>query len=160
MRHVEQDIAAAETELDDDTESIITNERYVEILPAWEKTMKEKQKLTAANIRYLLTMKSFADSNKPIRNSYLADCLQIKKSSVHSMLKYLDSIGMITKDQENIIYLTEKGTETALRYQQYYTKPATMMNKCFPDLDESENAILALLSEIPEHTLQHMLHQK
>ncbi|MBP0975109.1 MAG: ferrous iron transporter B, partial [Oscillospiraceae bacterium] len=31
MRHVEQDIAAAETELDDDAESIITNERYLYI---------------------------------------------------------------------------------------------------------------------------------
>ena len=105
-------------------------------------------------------MKAFADENKPIRITYLADYLHIKKSSVHSMLKYLGSIGMITKDQENIIYLTEMGAETALRYQQYYTKLATMMNKCFPDLDETENAILALLSEIPEHTLQHMLHQK
>ena len=31
MAHVEQDIKAAEKELDDDAESIITNERYVYI---------------------------------------------------------------------------------------------------------------------------------
>ena len=29
MQHIETDIKAAETELDDDAESIITNERYV-----------------------------------------------------------------------------------------------------------------------------------
>ena len=122
--------------------------------------MNEKQKLTAANIRYLLTIKSFTDENKPVRNKYLADFLHYKKSSIHSMLKYLVSIGMITIDDDNIICLTEIGAETALHYQQYYTKLETMMNKCFPDFDESENAILALLSEIPEHTLQRMLQQK
>ena len=31
MNHIEEDIKAAETELDDDAESIITNERYVYI---------------------------------------------------------------------------------------------------------------------------------
>ncbi len=119
--------------------------------------MEETQKLTPANIRYLLTMKTFADAGRQIRNIYLAESLHYKKSSIHSMLKYLVSIGMITKDDDNIIYLTEKGALTALRYQQYYTKLEAMMQKCFPELDESENAILALLSEIPEHTLQRMI---
>jgi Mn-dependent DtxR family transcriptional regulator len=76
------------------------------------------------------------------------------------MLKYLVSFGMVTIDDDNIIFLTEKGAETALRYQQYYTKLENMMQKCFPDLDESENAVLALLSEIPEQALQRMLQQK
>ena len=31
--HIEKDIVAAEEELDDDAESIITNERYIYILP-------------------------------------------------------------------------------------------------------------------------------
>ena len=31
LKHIEQDIAAAETECDDDAESIITNERYLYI---------------------------------------------------------------------------------------------------------------------------------
>ena len=118
--------------------------------------METKEKLTAANIRYLLTMKAFADADKQIRNANLAECLNYKKSSVHSMLKSLVSIGMIEKDEDNIIYLTEKGAETALHYQQYYKKLNLMMKKCFPDLEENENAILALLSEIPEHSLQQM----
>ena len=121
--------------------------------------MKTNEKLTPANIRYLLTMKAFSDAGRQIRNAYLAEYLHYKKSSIHSMLKSLVSIGMIQKDDNNIIYLTEKGAETALRYQQYYTKLETMMRKCFPELDESENAILALLSEIPEHTLQQMIYR-
>ena len=75
--------------------------------------MNEKQKLTAANIRYLLTMKTFVDAYKQIRNKYLADYLHYKKSSVHSMLKYLVPIGMITIDDDNLICLTETGAETA-----------------------------------------------
>lgn len=122
--------------------------------------MDTNDKLTPANIRYLLTMKAFADAGRQIRNAYLADYLHYKKSSIHSMLKSLVSIGMIQKDDDNIIHLTEKGAETALHYQQYYTKLETMMQKCFPDLDESENAILALLSEIPEHSLQQMMQRE
>ena len=122
--------------------------------------METNEKLTPANIRYLLTMKAFADEGRQIRNAYLAEYLHYKKSSVHSMLKSLVSLGMIQKDDDNIIYLTDKGTETATHYQQYYTKLETMMRKCFPELDENETAILALLSEIPEHTLQQMLYKE
>ena len=122
--------------------------------------METNEKLTPANIRYLLTMKAFSDAGRQIRNAYLAEYLHYKKSSIHSMLKSLVSIGMIQKDDDNIIYLTEKGAETALHYQQYYNKLETMMRKCFPELDENENAILALLSEIPEHTLQQMIYRE
>ena len=62
--------------------------------------MNEKQKLTAANIRYLLTIKAFTDENIPVRNKYLSDFLHYKKSSIHSMLKYLVSLGMITIDDD------------------------------------------------------------
>ena len=119
--------------------------------------METNEKLTAANIRYLLTMKAFADAGKQIRNAYLAEYLHIKKSSVHSMLKSLVSIGMIRKEDDNVIYLTEKGADTAMRYQQYYRKLDSMMQKCFPEFDESESAILALLAEIPERRLQQLL---
>ena len=40
--HIEQDIKAAETELDDDAESIITNERYVYIASVLKGTYKKK----------------------------------------------------------------------------------------------------------------------
>lgn len=116
--------------------------------------MEINEKLTPANIRYLLTMKAFSDAGKPIRNTYLADFFHYKKSSIHIMLKHLASIGMIEKDQDNVIYLTEKGTDTAVRYQAYYRKVDTMMQKCFPDFENRENAVLALISEIPERNLQ------
>ena len=119
--------------------------------------METNEKLTAANIRYLLTMKAIADAGRQIRNAYLAEYLHIKKSSVHSMLKSLVSLGMIRKDDDNVIHLTEKGAETAMRYQQYYRKLVSMMQKCFPELGENENAVLALLSEIPEQRLQQLL---
>ena len=119
--------------------------------------METNEKLTAANIRYLLTMKAFADAGRQIRNAYLAEYLHYKKSSIHSMLKSLVSIGMIQKDDDNIIYLTEKGAETALHYQQYYRKLDSLMQKCFPAFDNRENAVFALLAEIPEQDLQKMI---
>ncbi|MBR3446283.1 MAG: helix-turn-helix domain-containing protein [Oscillospiraceae bacterium] len=116
--------------------------------------MDTNEKLTAANIRYLLTMKAFADADKPIRNTYLAEYFHYKKSSIHTMLKHLVSFGLITKDDDNIIYLTEKGAEAAARYQAYYSTVDSMMQKCFPAFADREGAVLALLAEIPEQTLQ------
>ena len=42
MQHIESDIKAAETELDDDAESIITNERYVYIAQIIKGCYKKK----------------------------------------------------------------------------------------------------------------------
>lgn len=122
--------------------------------------METNEKLTPANIRYLLTMKAFSDAGKPIRNTYLAEFFHYKKSSIHIMLKHLAFIGMIEKDQDNMIHLTEKGTDTAARYQAYYRKIDAMMQKCFPDFQNRENAVLALISEIPEFDLQRFVLQK
>ena len=44
MSHIEQDIAAAETELDDDAESIITNERYIYIADVIKSCYRKKNK--------------------------------------------------------------------------------------------------------------------
>ena len=44
MQHIEQDIQAAEKELDDDAESIITNERYVYIAEIIKSCYKQKNK--------------------------------------------------------------------------------------------------------------------
>ena len=42
MTHIEDDIKAAETEMDDDAESIITNERYVYIASIIKACYKKK----------------------------------------------------------------------------------------------------------------------
>ena len=42
MAHIEEDIKAAEKELDDDAESIITNERYVYIASLMKSMLQEK----------------------------------------------------------------------------------------------------------------------
>ena len=118
--------------------------------------METNEKLTAANIRYLLTMKAFADADRPIRNTYLAEHLHYKKSSVHAMLKFLESAGIIEKDADNIIRLTEKGEEVAVRYQGYFITVDSVMKQCFPGFEDRESAVLALLAEIPEETLQHL----
>ena len=44
MEHVEKDIEAAEAELDDDSESIITNERYIYIASIIKGCCKKKNK--------------------------------------------------------------------------------------------------------------------
>ena len=51
LEHIEQDIKAAEKELDDDAESIITNERYIYIAELLKGTYKKKNKgqLTASD---------------------------------------------------------------------------------------------------------------
>ncbi|MCR5306801.1 MAG: helix-turn-helix domain-containing protein [Oscillospiraceae bacterium] len=121
--------------------------------------MDTNEKLTAANIRYLLTMKAFAAADQTIRNSTLADHFHYKKSSIHAMLKHLAAAGMIEKDESNIIRLTEKGADTADRYQAYYSAVDTVINQGFPDFQHRENAILAFLAEIPERDLRRLVQQ-
>ncbi len=116
--------------------------------------MASTEKLTSANIRYLLTMKTFADAGRMIRGAYLAECLHYKKSSVHSMLETFLSLGLIEKAAGGIVHLTDKGTDTASRYHTYYNKLDSVIRECFPDLEERENAIFALLAEIPEPELE------
>ena len=49
--HIEEDIKAAEKELDDDAESIITNERYVYIASADEGLLQEEERRQAHRLR-------------------------------------------------------------------------------------------------------------
>ena len=122
--------------------------------------MDTNEKLTAANIRYLLTMKAFADADRPIRITYLAEHLHFKKSSVHSMLQILSALGMIEKGAGSVISLTEKGAAAALQYQTYYSALDAVMQRCFPAFGNRENAVLALLAEIPEQDLRRFAHQE
>ncbi|MBO5076215.1 MAG: ferrous iron transporter B [Clostridia bacterium] len=58
LAHIEKDIQAAETELDDDAESIITNERYIyiaEVIKACYKKKKENQLTKSDNIDKVVT---------------------------------------------------------------------------------------------------------
>ena len=63
MQHVEADIAAAEKELDDDAESIITNERYIyigELLKACYKKANKGQKTVSDKIDTVVTNRILA----------------------------------------------------------------------------------------------------
>ena len=51
MNHIEEDIKAAETELDDDAESIITNERYIYIAQLIKGCYKKKEQRKALHLR-------------------------------------------------------------------------------------------------------------
>ena len=51
MNHIEEDIKAAETELDDDAESIITNERYIYIAQLIKGCYKKKEHGKALRLR-------------------------------------------------------------------------------------------------------------
>ena len=51
MTHIDADIQAAEKELDDDAESIITNERYVYIAEIIKGCYKKKSQRAAVRIR-------------------------------------------------------------------------------------------------------------
>ena len=63
MSHMEKDIAAAEKELDDDAESIITNDRYeyiTTVLCCWIRPYMIKSTMSLSSMRrsfYLLCMR-------------------------------------------------------------------------------------------------------
>ena len=118
--------------------------------------MPQNDTMTSANIRYLLAIKSLHDAGRPVRGVRLASMLAVRKSSVHSMLEVFLSRGWIEKSADGQIRFTEQGLDVAERYQAYYDRLRAVLHPLLPPLTEIQNAVCALLAEIPEADLRNM----
>ena len=66
----------------------------------------DDMKLTVSQIKYLLVLSKAQDSG--VRISDMAKALDIKRSSVFNMLKKLAEAGMVVKNDDKTVSLTEK----------------------------------------------------
>ena len=113
----------------------------------------ESAKLTSSQIKYLLTIKKVSEASFKIRSLDIAIILGVAKSSVHKMMDMLKSMDFIRKEHYGEIYLTDEGRKAATKYEQYYFAVLEKLAPFSNNDEETENAILAFLSELSSNSL-------
>ncbi|MDO4357077.1 MAG: MarR family transcriptional regulator [Clostridia bacterium] len=78
-----------------------------------------EQSLTSTQIQYLVAM-SRLQTDGTVRPSVLARCLNVKKSSVHSMVKQLEARELVISQRYGSITITPDGHQLANRYCSKY----------------------------------------
>ena len=116
--------------------------------------------LSAANIRYLLTLNELDDGEAGVRSTQLAECLGVTKPSVHTMIKKFCEKGYTTKEKYEAVHLTSFGRQLAAK-----------LSSCFDLLygrvqgslglppEDCRNAICAVLAQACENDLD-ILYEK
>ncbi len=115
--------------------------------------MANQNTLTASNIRYLLAIKELDGANG-VRCVDIAEALGVSKPSVHNMMDAFSKMGLVTRDAYSAVSLTEAGRETAERYSRCYRQVSRMLDDSFPGITDISQAVCALLTHIPEDSLQ------
>ena len=109
--------------------------------------MANRIALTAANIRYLLALKTLEKEGACTRSVDIASSLGLSKPSVHKM-------GLVSKNAYGAAFLTELGNETANRYVRYYDSVEGLLKGSFPGAGDVGSATCYLLAEMPEASLE------
>ena len=81
-----------------------------------------RKQLTIAKAKYLATIGELDKDGKGIRSVTLANKLGVSRPSAHAMLQKLSDLGYIEKEHYGIIYLTEKGRESAQKCIAFFEK--------------------------------------
>ena len=116
--------------------------------------MANQKALTAANIRYLLTMKALDREDKGVRCVDIASSMGLSKPSVHNMMHTLIQLGLVKKDSYGAACLTEAGHRIALCYSRYYRSVSGLLRSSSPELTDVQGAACCLLSEITTESLE------
>ena len=116
--------------------------------------MANQNRLTPANIRYLVAMnlKTYPDG---VRCVDLADALNVSRPSVHNMLDLFADMGIVTR-RGKVAYLTEYGHELSQKYSTYYSTVSKVLSDIFPKIDNLNAAACQIISFIPEEELDKM----
>lgn len=115
-----------------------------------EAALGKEMALTASNIRYLLTIRQLDCENQGVRCIDIANALRLTKPTVHSMIRKLIELGLVSQDHGGAVYLTEQGCACAHQYGACHST-AVRMFRGLLDLSEREakGAAYSLLAEIP-----------
>ena len=114
--------------------------------------MADKEKgMTAANIRYLLTLLELQGKEGGVRCVELAARLQVSKPSVHAMVTALCQLGLAEKKRYGAVRLTEEGRALAEQYARCYQPLYSLMSGILA-MEEpvSSNVVCTVLSQIPD----------
>lgn len=111
--------------------------------------MDNNQKLTCSQIRYVLCIFRLSQGGYGVKNVELARALRLSKPSVHNMLKSLAELGIVKQESFGLAYFTRKGRELAIKYTVCYAELEERATELLGSGMVSENAICALLADIP-----------
>lgn len=115
--------------------------------------MENRKALTAAQIRYLLTMKQLDGGGNGVRGAKVAAVLGFTSPSVHTMLNTFREMNLIRKNAYGVAYFTENGRDIVARYSRYYQAAFGLLSAHFPPDEHLRTAVYALLAELPETSL-------
>lgn len=79
-------------------------------------------KLTANQIRYLLTVKRLDETKHVIKSVDIANELNISRASVHKMLKLLKKLNYIKQEHYGTLDITPSGSRVANEYLDKYNQ--------------------------------------
>lgn len=113
----------------------------------------ENPPLTAANIRYLLTIDALSENGSSVRSADVASALGISRPSVHGMMNTLQALRLIQKKEYGRIQLTELGREMASAYSLYYREVVSIFHGLLTDESEIDEAVYAILSLVSQESL-------
>lgn len=114
------------------------------------------RKMSAADIRYLLTVKSLHDEKKPIRNIHISRLLSVKTPTAFSKMRVFLQNGWVLQLSDNRFVLTPDGLQIAEQYQHYYQTVERKVMSWIPDEPYRRNVIYAILAELPADTLKRL----
>lgn len=111
---------------------------------------KNKNRLTAANIKYLIVIKRLVDSGRPVKCVTIAEMLNVSMPSVNSMLNRLQALGLISKSKYGLAELTREGLNESEKYLTRYDAVITALKTALKTDAELASSALAVLEELPE----------
>ena len=118
--------------------------------------MAGNEGLTAANIRYLLTVKALDKDGSGVRCVDVAAALGLSKASVHNMMQTFTRLGLVNKVAYGMAVVTERGNAAAQRYSRYYTAVESLLHSSFPGLENLQAAACSLLATVPQQELEQL----
>lgn len=115
--------------------------------------MDNNLKFTSSQIKYIICIYRLSQNTFGVRNVEIANALKVSKPSVHKMLRSLSEACIISQNALSVVFFTDEGRELAQRYALCYKEIEKIFSESCGDEILSENAIYALLSEIPINKL-------
>ena len=105
-------------------------------------------RLTANQIRYLLTIKKLAESKHVIKSIDVARKLDISRASVHKMLGNLKEMNYIKQEPYSSIRLSRSGLRIANEYLEKYEQIREQLKPVIDVSDDCDLGICTLLEKM------------
>ncbi len=103
-------------------------------------------KLTVSQLKYLLVLGVLSEDGD-VRIVDIAKTLNIKRSSAFNMLNKLAKAGMVVKNEDKTVVLTDKGREASQEIRKNVKETAVKLEKYFEiDSRKAEDCALTVLS--------------